>query len=330
MLAMREFLYKVFVEDLFLKTISLVVAVVLVFLVRTELEANSTLFVRVTYTEPHDRLMVSEPRVDQVKVVVRGPWGRINRAGETPVEPIHLDLSTLREGDLRFTAEMVRLPPGLRIESITPPDVYLHYEPEVTALVPVQLTIEGEPPEGYRFRQATATPRAVRVRGAQNVVENMHNVLSKPLKVTEIRDNVTVPVELAALPKFARFLDDPPPKIDAHVVVELVEKTFANVPIRTSGAPQNVKLNPETATIVLRGQGLEQVADVPELMLDTTAEERKPPGSKFVKRPQVVKLPPGIAYELRPAEVQFTIVKSEPAEKPGRKPESTEKPARKP
>lgn len=317
---MREFFYKIFVEDLLLKAISLVVAVTLVFVVRTELEANSTLFVRVTYTEPRDRLMVTQPRIEQVKVVVRGPWGRINRAGETPLEPIHLDLSTLHEGDLRFTPEMVKVPLGLRIESYAPPSIYLHYEPEVTALIPVQLTMEGEPPEGYRFRQATATPRSVRVRGAQNVVENMHNVLSKPLKVSEIRDTVTVPVELAALPKFAVFVDDPPPKIDAAVVVELVEKTFANVPIRTSGSPQNVKLNPGTATIVLRGQGLDKLGDVPELMLDTSAEERKPPGIKYVKRPQVVKLPPGIAYELRPVDVEFTVLKSEPAEKLPRKP----------
>ena len=327
---MREFIYKIFVEDLFLKSISLVVALTLVFVVRTELEANTTLFVKVTYTEPRDRLMVSQPRVDQVKVVVRGPWGRINRAGETPLEPIHLDLSALREGDLRFTPEMVKVPPGLRIESYVPPSVYLHYEPEVTALIPVQLTMEGEPPEGYRFRQATATPRSVRVRGAQNVVENMHNVLSKPLKVSEIRDTVTVPVELAALPKFASFVDDPPPKIDAAVVVELVEKTFANVPIRTSGSPQNVKLHPETATIVLRGQGLDKLADVPELMLDTSAEERKPPGTKYVKRPQVVKLPPGIAYELRPVDVEFTVLKSELGEKAVRKPEPSEKAPRKP
>ena len=292
---------------------------ILVFVVRTELEANTTLFVHVTYTEPRDRLMVTQPRIDQVKVVVRGPWGRINRAGETPLEPIHLDLSTLREGDLRFTPELVQVPPGLRIETFTPPSVYLHYEAEVSRMVPVQLTIEGEPPEGYRFRQSTATPRSVRVQGAQNVVENMHNVLSKPLKVSEIRDTVTVPVELAALPKFATFVDDPPPKIDATIVVELVEKTFANVPIRTTGNPQNVKVVPGTATIVLRGQGLDKLTDVPELMLDTAAEERKPAGSKFVKRPQVVKLPPGIAYELRPVDVEFTVLKSEPAEKPTRK-----------
>ena len=315
---MREFFYKVFVEDLALKAISLVAALILVFFVRTELEANTTLFVRVTYNEPRDRLMVSQPRIDQVKVVVRGPWGRINRAGETPLEPIPLDLNTLREGDLRFTPEMVHVPQGLRIETFTPPSVYLHYETEVTRTVPLQLTIEGDPPEGYRFRQATATPRSVRVRGAQNVVENMHNVLSKPLKVSEIRDTVTVPVELAALPKFVVFVDDPPPKIDAVVVVELVEKTFANVPIRTTGNSQNVKVVPGTATIVLRGQGLDKLADVPELMLDTAAEERKPAGSKFVKRPQVVKLPPGIAYELRPVDVEFTVLKSEPAEKPAR------------
>lgn len=317
---MREFLYKTFVEDLFLKVLALVVAAVLVFVVRTELEANTTLYVKVTYDEPHGRLMVSDQKVDQVKVVVRGPWGRINRAGETPLEPIHLDLGNYNDGEMRFTPEMVRLPDGLRIEGFQPPSMYLHFEPEILRVVPLQLTIEGAPPEGYRFRQATAVPSSVRLRGAQNVLENMHNVLSRPLRVSEIRDTVTVPVELAALPKHAVFADDAPPKVSATVVVELVEKTFAKVAIQTTGGSKFIKLDTETATVVLRGQGLDRLRDVPELMLDTTAEQRKPAGGTYVKRPQVINLPPGIAYEVRPVEVSFTVLRSEPAEKPARKP----------
>ena len=123
---------------------------------------------------------------------------------------------------------------------------------------------------------------------------------------------------ISPLPKHVRLADEPPPKIAATIVVELVERHYSSVPILSNGQPQNVRLNPMTAMVVLRGQGLDRFLDVPQLMLDTASDERKPVGSVFKKRPQIVNLPPGIAYEIQPAEVEFTIQRSEP-EKPARK-----------
>src|SRR5262245_57330991 len=136
---MRELLHKVFAEDVLIKAIAFAVAVVMVFVVRSELEASTALYVRVNYSEPHGRVMVSEQQVDQVKVLVRGPWGRVNHAGEAAVDPILINLSEHNDGELRFKPEMVRLPPGLRVESFVPTGLYLHFEPEVTGTRPVQL-----------------------------------------------------------------------------------------------------------------------------------------------------------------------------------------------
>ena len=315
---MRDFLYRVFVEDVLIKAFALIVAVGLAIYVRTELEQSTTLYVHINYIEPRGRIMVSDQKLDQVRVAVRGPWARISRIEDTALQPIVIDMSNLSDGELRFAPEMVRLPPGLRVESFTPVGMYMHFEPEVTVSLGVNLTIEGEPPEGYRFRQATPSPRLVRLRGAQNVLESMHNVLSRPLSIVSIRDTVMVPVELAPLPKHVRLADEPPPKIAATIFVEQVERHYSSVPIRASGQLQNVRLNPETAMVVLRGQGLDRFLDVPQLILDTVPDERKPVGTVLKKRPQIVNLPPGIAYEIQPAEVEFTIVRTEP-EKPGRK-----------
>ncbi|MFO0622578.1 MAG: CdaR family protein [Polyangia bacterium] len=316
---MRDFLYRVFIEDFLLKAFALIIAVGLAIFVRTELEQSTTLYVRVQYIEPRGRIMVSDQKLDQVRVAVRGPWARISRIEDNAIQPIVIDMSNLSDGELRFAPEMVRLPPGLRVESFTPIGMYMHFEPEVTVSLGVNLTIEGEPPEGYRFRQATPSPRVVRLRGAQNVLESMHHVLSRPVSVVNIRDTVMLPVELAPLPKHVRLADDPPPKMSATIFVELVERHYSNVPIRPSGQIQNVTLSPESATVVLRGQGLDRFLDMPQLVLDTIAEERKPVGTTFRKRPQIVNLPPGIAYEIQPAEVEFTILRTEP-DKPARKP----------
>jgi YbbR domain-containing protein len=308
---MRELLYKLFVEDLLLKAIALIVAVVLVFVVRTELEASTALYARVQYSQPRGRILVSEqPPPEQVKVVVRGAWGRITRASQAGLQPILINLSDYSDGELRFSADMLHLPEGLRAESFDPPSIYLRYETEAKVSLPVQLTIEGDLAEGYRLKKTSVSPSTVKVRGAQDVLESMRNVLTRPLNIQSFTGTATVTVDLGPLPKHATFVDNPPPRIQAEVVVERFERRIANVPIRTSGPSQNVKVVPEVATIVLRGQGLDKLQDLP-----VPAEERKPPGTTFVKRLQVTNLPPGIAYEVTPREVEFTILKSQPQEK---------------
>lgn len=312
---MRELLYKLFVEDLVLKAIALVIAVALVFVVRTELEASAALYVRVQYRQPRGRILVSEQPPEQVKVLVRGAWGRITRASQVGLEPIRIDLSDYSDGEQRFSSDMLRLPEGLRVETFDPPSIYLRYETEAKVSLPVQLTIEGDLADGYRLKKTTVSPATVKVRGAQDVIESMRNVLTRPLNIASFTGTATVTIDLGPLPKHAMFVDNPPPRITAEVVVEQFERRIANVPIRTSGPAQNLKVVPEVATIVLRGQGLEKLQDMPVPVLDTTAEERKPPNITYVKRLQVTNLPPGIAYEVTPRDVEFTVLKSQPSEK---------------
>lgn len=318
---MREFLYKFLFEDLLLKVIALVFAVALVFIVRTELEASTALLLRVRYSEPRGRLLISEPSPpEQVKVLVRGPWGRVTRASRAALEPMRIDLAELSDGELRFSPEMARVPEGLNIESFDPPSVYLRFANEAKVALPVQLTTEGELQEGYRLRKTTLSPATVAIRGARSVIENMRNVQTRPLNIAGFTGSATVTAELGPLPKYAFYVEQPAPRITVDLNVDLVEKRFANVHINTSGAPQNARLNPESATIVLRGQSLEKLQDVPVLMVDTAADERKAAGTTYIKRIQVTGLPPGIAYEVTPRDVEVTVVRpAAPEKEPPRK-----------
>ena len=97
--------------------------------------------------------------------------------------------------------------------------------------------------EGYRLKKSTLSPTTVVVRGARNVLENMRNVQTRPLNIAGFTGAASVNVELGPLPKFAFYLDQPSPRISVDVLVELVERRFANVRINTSGAPQNARLN---------------------------------------------------------------------------------------
>lgn len=309
---MRGLLRKIFIEDAALKVFALALSIIL-FLVRSDWDASTPAYVRVQYLPSSDRMVVSD-LVNEVKLVVRGPWSRINRFSESEVDPIVVDLSKREEGELRFTEEMVRLPSGLRVGSFTPSSVYVNFEAVVERTLEVQPIIEGEPAEGYRLGKTTASPRTVRVSGAKAVVEGVRNAPTRPIRVTGLRSPVTLQIKLAPPPKYVRFLD--PQEVEVRVDVErkLVERTHTDVPVSITGSThlQDIELLPPKVTVVLRGpeEVLEQFKGTPELVVDASTEDRKL--GTFKKRIQVVSLPPDVAAVIRPDTVHMTIQKPIP------------------
>lgn len=307
---MRDFLRKAFIEDAPLKLLSLCLAVIL-FLVRSDWDASTTAYIRINYIQPPDRVVTSE-LVTEAKVVIRGPWSRANRYTESDLDAVTIDLSKREEGELRFTDDLVHLPPGLRVGSFNPPSVYLNFEPKVERALPVQPVIEGEPAEGYRVGRVTVAPKTVKVVGARSVVEAMHSVQTRHLRVTDLRSPVGMGVKLAPPPKYVSYVEAP--EIAVHVDIErtIVERTYTPVQIAVIGSTHiaDIQLQPAAATVVLRGPALalQQLKGTPELVVDATTEERKPPGT-YRKRLQVVNLPPDIAAEIRPDWVLMTTLK---------------------
>lgn len=302
----RSFLHKVFVEDAVLKVFSLCLSIAL-FVLRSDLDAAAPAYVRVSYSAPADKVLISDP-TGEVKVVVRGPFSRASRFVESELAPIQIDLSKREDGELRFSEEMLRLPSGLRVASFTPPAVFITTEARVERTLPVQVVIEGEPQGGYRLAKVLATPRTVRVSGARTPVEALRNAQTRPLRVTGLASNVEMTVKLAAPPRFVKLLDSPEIAVAVELERVLLERTYSEVQIKVQGSsPGSVRLQPDSAAVVLRGPALalEQLGGSPELTVDASAEERKPPGT-YRKRLQVVNLPPDIAAEIRPGWVLLT------------------------
>src|SRR3954451_8478628 len=157
----RPLLVRIFVEELPIKVLSMVLAVTLFVLVRNDKDATSGAYVKVIYTLPEDRVLVSEP-APEVKVSVRGPWTKLQHLDRT-LEPLHIDLTRVHTPDVRIDEDMLKLPAGVRVSSIVPSEVHVEFEPRIVREVPVQPILEGQPAEGYRVAKVTAEPGTVRV-----------------------------------------------------------------------------------------------------------------------------------------------------------------------
>ena len=123
----RPLFVRIFTDELPLKILSLVLAVTLFVLVRNDKDATSGAYVKVIYTLPEDRVLVSDP-VPEVKVSVRGPWTKLQHLDRS-LEPLHIDLTRVHTPEVRIDEDMIKVPAGVRVSSIVPSEVHVEFEP---------------------------------------------------------------------------------------------------------------------------------------------------------------------------------------------------------
>jgi YbbR domain-containing protein len=304
----RPAILRAFTDQLPLKIVSLVIAVTLFVIVRSDKDAASAAYVKVIYTLPQDRVLVSDPP-GEVRVGVRGPWTRLQRFDERSVEPIRVDLKASVGGVLRFDETMVKLPVGLRVASITPSEVRLDFESREVREVPIQPILEGQPAEGFRVTKVTTQPSSVHVDGAKSVVDGITRVQTRPLKVTGARAPVLGEVPLETAPRHTHYLDASQAVVHAEIQPAIVERTFDALPIKPMGLTKlDATLDPPRARLILRGPSdivlglkLDQIA----LQVDAALLDSRPP-SHMLRNVTVSGLPEGVAAEVQPDNVMLT------------------------
>lgn len=302
---MRDAIARAFTEDLPLKIIALMIAIGLFVVVRSDKDAATSIFVRVVYTLPSDRVLVSEP-VSEVKVAVRGPWTRIQRLDERELEPVRVDLSHTRDAVLHFSESMVTLPPGLRVVSMSPTQTKLDFEPRAERELPVQPVLEGQPQEGFRVTAITVEPDRVRVAGPKRVLQRLERVTTRPFRIADATGAVRDTISLEPLPRGSQYVDAGTVTVTAEIRPAIVERAIEGVVVRTIGLSRiEGELEPRVATVILRGPSdlVRRVSpSAIQLSVDARLEDSRPP-ALFKKRVDVAGLPSGVAAEVRPDSV---------------------------
>jgi hypothetical protein len=264
--------------------------------------------VKVLYTLPDDRVLMSEP-VGEVRVSVRGPWTRLQRFDERDLDPIRVDLREVHENELRFDESMVRLPVGLRVASISPSEEKLEFEPRVQKKVTVQPLLEGEPAPGFHVARVSATPAEVTVDGAKSAIEALQRVPSRPLRIVGARTPLHAEMTLEPPPRHTRFLDVTTVTVEADVKPAMVERVFESLPVKLLGMTRlDGIVEPPNARLILRGpSNLFESINQPDVSLNVDGQlvDLRPP-ARYLRSVSVSGLPPGVAAEVQPDSVAVT------------------------
>jgi YbbR domain-containing protein len=237
----RGWLRGVLFDNAGLKVLSLILALTVYLLVNTDEKREISARVRVAYVLPPGKALVSE-HVDEVRVSIRGPWRRIKRFDEREIDRIDLDLSSVPDGEIAITPEMIHLPRGLEITSIQPRVVRVALEDIAQKQMPIQPTIAGRPLHGYQVQlpRTIVDPPMVAVRGAARLIRALDAVRTQEVRVDGRNDHFTVATQIVT-PQGVELVDPGPGQVQVSVSIdeELVTRRLGLLPVavRVESAP---------------------------------------------------------------------------------------------
>ncbi len=312
-------LRNVFVNNALLKSVSLVLAVALFFLVNTDKDAIIGVNMRVSYTLPDDRVLVSE-LTDQIQVTIRGPWRRMKRFDERELGRMTVDLSNMRNGPYNFPKDAVRLPEDLTLLSIDPATVNIAFEDRIQETVPVQVATEGEPARGYKVEKLVAKPSQATIVGAESRVLDTNAVWTRALRLDGHTDSFTetVPIEVPdTTPRgLIELADRNPVQVEVSLSPEMSKRAFAEVPVKVVAGEgvsvaqlERFETDPATIEVILHGPLL--VVEALETSPSATVTLRPDDLAGRPREAEVIlqDIPDGVGTEFNPEQVTLRPVR---------------------
>jgi hypothetical protein len=250
---MKERLRSWFTENLNLKLLSLVSALVLYSIVHSAQDAQRSISASVVVQLPRDSAnrMLVDQTPPQVRLLLRGPTAALDDLHADDLT-IQVQLTSTNERAVKLDPKMVHLPPSARVEAFDPPQVELVWEEVITRDVPIQVSVLGAPAPGFMIKGApVADPAVVRAHGPKSEVLNLQYARAAAFEVNGLTEG-SYPRQL--------LIDAPPPRVaydtnsvtvTAEVTREVVERPFIKLPVVVVGQQGKAKTLPAEVDVRL-------------------------------------------------------------------------------
>jgi YbbR domain-containing protein len=311
----RRWLRGALFDNIALKALSMILAITVFLLVNTDRDREISARVGVSYSLPDDRVLVSE-RLDEVRITVKGPWQRLRHFDEREVERINIDLRRAPSGDMPITADMIEIPSGLTITSISPKSIRVLFDRRVEKVVEITPQLAGRPMHGYFVAEVKPTPGTLRVRGAAGTLAALSAVRTRDVSVEGRTESFTADTE-AITPDGVEPVGTAQISLSIAVEEELVSRKLPGLVVHAGGEgvdPARWAITPAQVEVTLTGTVLAiekaKAALSPVVKLsagDTRARELAV---------TIDGLPPGIGVRISPERVKVAPVRAAPTPTP--------------
>ncbi|HEX2223775.1 MAG TPA: CdaR family protein [Thermoanaerobaculia bacterium] len=167
---------------------------------RVSLEDRETLTERtveagITYDRPVGYIILDQ--VNSVYVRVRGTSRRIRELTPYQVN-VQVNLDQTQQGtmDINLEPRNVQVPQGFEVVSIEPNKIRVELDKEISQSLPVEASLVGKVPTGYRSLEPEVFPNTVLVTGPESLIGRLRALNTRPVSLTgrteTFEDSVTV------------------------------------------------------------------------------------------------------------------------------------------
>lgn len=241
--------HSAFLEDLPLKAVALLLALLFWGSVQLVQDSRETLQLSMVVDPPVGHVVVGEA-YPTVHVTVAGPLNDIeNYRNMVADSPIHLKAQEYGLGrtSVYLNPDLLGLPNSLRTEAIRPSMITLFLDREITRVVAVKPELQGSPSPGLTVTGVQATPSRVSVRGPATEVEALPHVIAGPIDLDGAVNSMSVTAAVRTDRRGVALVDLAEVQVAVEINAPLMERVFedlqveANAQYRALG-PINLRL----------------------------------------------------------------------------------------
>lgn len=188
---------RLFLENIFLKTAALFLAVLLWFFVSSRGQTETAMTVPIEYANVPEGIEIFRHGARTATIVIRGHETRLKGIRHGDVRVL-LDVGKAREGEavLQIRHDDVKLPRTATVAKVEPASVRLVFESTLRREVAVRPSVAGSPAPGYRVRAVEVSPEKVLIEGAQSEVRRVNSLKTEPVDITGADEDIRQSAEL--------------------------------------------------------------------------------------------------------------------------------------
>lgn len=282
---MREFLrwvWSAFEYQFFLKVLSVVIAIALWVVVFGSRTIEITKEVPFEVVMGDDQILI-EGVPDKISFRLTGPKAFLRSITNRIEDPIRANIRELKTGVFthRIYSDSIKLPLGVKVQSINPNVIQLKVEELKRKMVAVKLSTVGESPAGYKVVRTEVLPPQIRVKGPRNRVTPLTALPSLPIVLSTIHETTIIPLafDFKAL---GIEPDSTLPEVNVEVQAKGLAFRVKHVPVVVRSTSKNAKADDEEVTVIVRtdaGDGVKVEGDQVRAEIDV----RDMPEGEFLK-----------------------------------------------
>lgn len=123
--------------------------------------------------------------------------------------------------------------------------------------IPVEVSVVGNPAEGYELESVRVIPESVAIRGKSTAVKKMTSLVLPPVDISGLDQNLNLmlPLQPVEMTPEVEISGPDRARVEIYIRKKIADKTFNNVAVMTDGALQGKewKLTPQSVKLTIQG-----------------------------------------------------------------------------